>query len=87
MLQSMNEDVSIIGAEAFMNPVDSTEKMIGYYVGTSLMNLDLHLGIRHDRVNRKGTVAHHEEEEHHDEDDHDEEDHGDSTGRGHRHRP
>jgi len=78
VLQSMNEDVSIIGAEAFMNPVDSTEKMIGYYVGTSLMNLDLHLGIRHDRVNRKGTVAHHEEEEHHDDDDHDaEEDHDD----------
>ena len=35
------------------------------------------MGIRHDRVNRKGTVAHHEEEEHHDEDDHDEEDHDD----------
>ena len=26
VLQNMNEDVSIIGAEAFMNPVDSTEK-------------------------------------------------------------
>ena len=67
VLQNMNEDVSIIGAEAFMNPVDSTENMIGYYVGTSFMGLDLHLGIRHDRVNRQGTVAHaHEEEEHHD---------------------
>ena len=76
VLQNMNEDVSIIGAEAFMNPVDSTEKMIGYYVGTSLMGLDLHLGIRHDRVNRQGTVTHAHEEEHHDEDhdeDHDEE--------------
>lgn len=77
VLQSMNEDISIIGAKAFMNPVNSTEKTIGYYVGTSLMNLDLHLGIRHDRVNRKGMAAHHEEEEHHDEDDHDEEDHDD----------
>ena len=78
VLQNMNEDVSIIGAEAFMNPVDSSEKMFGYYVGTSLMGLDLHLGIRHDRVNRKGTVAHHEEEEHHDEDhdeDHEDEHH------------
>ena len=76
VLQNMNEDVSIIGAEAFMNPVDSTEKMIGYYVGTSLMGLDLHLGIRHDRLNRQGTVTHAHEEEHHDEDhdeDHDEE--------------
>ena len=80
VLQNMNEDVSVIGAEAFMNPVDSSEKMIGYYVGTEFMGLDIHLGIRHDRVNRKGTVAHHEEEEHHDEDDHDEdhdEDHDD----------
>ena len=40
------------------------------------MGLDLHLGIRHDRLNRQGTVTHAHEEEHHDEDhdeDHDEE--------------
>ena len=63
----MNEDVSILGAEAFMNPAESNEKMIGYYVGTRFMGLDLDLGIRHDRINRRGTVSHaHEEEEHHD---------------------
>ena len=73
VFQNMSEDVSILGAEAFMNPVDSSEKMIGYYVGTRFMGMDLDLGIRHDRVNRRGTVAHQEEEEHHDEDeDHDE---------------
>ena len=76
----MNEDVSILGAEAFMNPAESNEKMIGYYLGTRFMGLDLDLGIRHDRINRRGTVSHaHEEEEHHDEDeeDHDEEEHHD----------
>ena len=77
VFQNMNEDVSIIGAEAFMNPVDSNEQMIGYYLGTSFVGMDLDLGIRHDRVNRKGTVSQaHEEEEHHDDDhdeDHDEE--------------
>jgi iron complex outermembrane recepter protein len=73
VLQNMNEDVSIIGAEAFMNPVDSNEQMIGYYLGTSFVGMDLDLGIRHDRVNRRGTVSQaHEEEEYHD-DDHDEE--------------
>ena len=79
VLQNMNEDVSILGAEAFMNPAESNEKMIGYYLGTRFMGLDLDLGIRHDRINRRGTVSHaHEEEEHHDEDeDHDEEEHHD----------
>ena len=74
----MNEDVSILGAEAFMNPAESNEKMIGYYLGTRFMGLDLDLGIRHDRINRRGTVSHAHEEEHHDEDeDHDEEEHHD----------
>ena len=68
VFQNMSEDVSILGAEAFMNPVDSSEKMIGYYVGTRFMGMDLDLGIRHDRVNRRGTVAHHDEDEDHDED-------------------
>ncbi|HJL79832.1 MAG TPA: TonB-dependent receptor [Gammaproteobacteria bacterium] len=75
VFQNMSEDVSILGAEAFMNPVDSSEKMIGYYVGTRFMGMDLDLGIRHDRVNRRGTVAHQEEEEHHDEDEDHDEDH------------
>jgi iron complex outermembrane receptor protein len=39
------------------------------------MGMDLDLGIRHDRVNRRGTVAHQEEEEHHDEDEDHDEDH------------
>jgi len=78
VLQNMNEDVSILGAEAFMNPAESNEKMIGYYAGTRFMGLDLDLGIRHDRINRRGTVSHAHEEEHHDEDeDHDEEEHHD----------
>ena len=75
VFQNINEDVSILGAEAFMNPVDSNEKMIGYYVGTRFMGMDLDLGIRHDRVNRRGTLTHHEEEEHHDEDEDHDEDH------------
>ena len=58
VLQKMNEDVSILGEEAFMNPASSKEQMIGYYVGTGFMGLGLDLGIRHDRVNRKGTVTH-----------------------------
>ena len=72
VLQNMNEDVSILGAEAFMNPAESNEKMIGYYMGTRFMGLDFDLGVRHDRINRRGTVSHEHEEEHHDEDeDHD----------------
>ena len=58
------EDMSIIGEEAFMNPVNSEEFTVGYYLNTKLGEFDLDFGVRLDDITRNGSVA----EEHHDED-------------------
>ena len=66
------EDSAIIGHEAFMNPAENEETTFGYYLSTDLDLFHLDLGIRHDRINKKGSISTIHEEEHHD-DDHDEE--------------
>ena len=77
MVNFLEMDEAVIGAEAFMNPVQSEEFNFGYYLGTDLPgDFDLDLGLRFDSVNRKGSITEHHEEEHHD-DDHGDEDHGD----------
>ena len=71
MVNFLEMDEAILGAEAFMNPVQSEEFNIGYYLGTDLPGgFDLDLGLRYDSVNRKGSVSEHHEEDH-------DEDHGD----------
>jgi iron complex outermembrane receptor protein len=81
------EEMAIIGEEAFMAPVDSTETTLGFFSSDDLGFATLDLGVRFDRIERDGSLAemHHEEDhdEHegeHDEDhegDHDEEHHDD----------
>ena len=39
-----------------MEPTDSTETTIGYYLGTSLNEIDVDFGIRFDEINRKGLI-------------------------------
>ena len=78
-LNFVDEDNSIVGEEAFMNPANSKEFTIGYYISRPLGLYDLDLGFRLDQIERSGSVS---EEEHHeeDEDHHDEEhleEHGD----------
>ena len=63
MLNAIQEDVSIIGHEAFMKPSDNREFSFGYYLSRDSGLFDWHFGLRHDRISRKGAVAHHEEEE------------------------
>ena len=70
-LNFVDEDMSIVGEEAFMNPTASEEMTLGYYLSKQVDSFHLDLGIRHDRTSRKGSVSH--EEEHHDE--HEEEQH------------
>jgi len=74
-LNFVDEDMSIVGEEAFMNPTVSEEMTLGYYLSKQVDSFHLDLGIRHDRTSRKGSVSHEEEheEEHHDE--HEEEQH------------
>ena len=68
--------MSIIGEESFMNPTDSDELSIGYYLSapTDLFHIDF--GLRHDRISRNGSVTH-KEDDHDDHDDHGDDDHAD----------
>jgi iron complex outermembrane receptor protein len=61
------EEMSIIGEEAFMAPVDSTETTLGFFSSDDLGFANLDLGVRFDRIERDGFLS----EMHHDED-HDE---------------
>ena len=75
-IKSADEEMSIIGAEAFMNPSDSDELSVGYYLSAPMELFHIDFGIRHDKFSRKGSVTH-REEEHHDEDEHHDDDHDD----------
>ncbi|MDA9095975.1 TonB-dependent receptor [Porticoccaceae bacterium] len=66
------EDISVIGDETFINPTESKELTLGYYLSKDLDLFHVDLGIRHDQISRNGSVSHEEE---HDEDHADE--HGD----------
>ena len=69
----VDEDNSIVGEEAFMNPANSEELTIGYYLSKDLGMFDLDFGYRLDQIERSGSVS---EEEHGD-------DHGDEHGDEH----
>ncbi len=72
-LNFVDEDMSIVGEEAFMNPTASEEMTLGYYLSKQVDSFHLDLGIRHDRTRRKGSISHEEEHDEHEEEHHDEE--------------
>ena len=77
-LNLVEENTSIIGAEAFMNPSTRDEFTVGYFASREVSDYTLDFGLRFDRLANKGTVSEAHEEEHHDEEeDHDEEEHHD----------
>ena len=51
------EDVAIVGEEAFMQPVDSKMLSLGYFLCRELAVMDLDFGVRLDRVERDGSVV------------------------------
>ncbi len=51
------EDVAIVGEEAFMQPVDSKMLSLGYFICRELAVLDLDFGIRVDQVERDGSIV------------------------------
>ena len=74
----VDEDNSIVGEEAFMNPANSKEFTIGYYLSKDLGIYDLDVGFRLDQIERSGSVTEEEHGDHHDDDHGD--DHGDEHG-------
>ena len=82
VVNQVSEKVAVLGEEAFMEPVKSTETTIGAFGGFDVSGFDIDVGIRYDDIERKGTIREmHEEEEHeeeeHEEEEHDEEEHHD----------
>ena len=51
------EDIAIVGEEAFMQPVDSKILSLGYFMCRELAVLDLDFGIRVDQVERDGSIV------------------------------
>ena len=85
VLNYAEEEISIIGEEAFMAPVDSTETTLGFFSSDDLGFATLDLGVRFDHVERDGFVVEmHHENEHEEghEDEHDDE-HGDDHDEHH----
>jgi len=58
VFKSADEKMLIIGAESFMNPTDSDELSIGYYVSAPIDLFHMDFGLRHDRISRSGSVTH-----------------------------
>ena len=67
----VKQNESIIGDEAFMNPSDNRELTLGYYLSKEFDLFQADFGIRHDRINRKGSIS--VKEDHDDHDDHEDE--------------
>ena len=63
----VNEDTSVIGAEAFMTPASRDELTFGYYLSRSFDSFDLDFGVRYDMIDNEGSIVSMHEEEHHDE--------------------
>ena len=53
----VDEDNSIVGEEAFMNPANSEEFTIGYYISKDIGMFDLDFGYRLDQIERTGSVT------------------------------
>ena len=56
------QDSSIIGEEAFMQPVSTEETTMGYFVARDFGSYRLDYGLRYDDISRSGSVAHHDED-------------------------
>ena len=88
VLNLADEDIAITGEEVFLNPNQSREMTAGYYFSREFGDaFHVDFGARLDKINREGTLTHHDEEQHqeeghddkdHEEDGHDGEEHHDS---------
>ena len=72
-LNFVDEDTSVLGAEASMNPASRDELTLGYFASRDFDIFHVDFGIRFDNIDSEGSVSsaheeHHDEDEGHDED-------------------
>ena len=53
----LDEDSSIVGEEAFMNPATSEEFTLGYFMSKDLGMYNMDFGLRMDQIERSGSVS------------------------------
>ena len=53
----VDEDSSIVGEEAFMNPASNEELTLGYYISKDLESFNIDFGMRLDQIDRTGSVT------------------------------
>jgi len=53
----LDEDSSIVGEEAFMNPANSEEFTLGYYMSKDMGMYNVDFGVRMDQIERSGSVT------------------------------
>ena len=54
----VDEDTSIFGEEAFMNPTNNRELTLGYFVSKDYEPFHVDFGVRLDQIDRTGSVSH-----------------------------
>ena len=80
VLNLVDEDTSIIGSEAFMNPASSDELTLGYFITQDLNLFHVDLGLRWDKIDTKGSISNREDhDEDHDEDHHEDDEEVETT--------
>ena len=57
VLNFVDEDSSIVGEEAFMNPANNEEFTLGYYMSKDLEAFSVDFGMRLDQIDRTGSVT------------------------------
>ena len=57
VINIVDEDNSIVGEEAFMNPANNEEFTIGYFISKDLDLFNVDLGMRLDQIDRSGSVT------------------------------
>ena len=87
VLNQVTEKVAVLGEEAFMEPVKSSETTLGAFAGFKTAGFDIDFGARWDDVEREGMIRemhhddeHEDEEERHDDEHEGEEEHHDEHG-------
>ena len=57
VINIVDEDNSIVGEEAFMNPANNEEFTVGYYISKDFDLFNVDLGMRIDQIDRSGSVT------------------------------
>ena len=62
VVNTADQDSSIIGEEAFMRPVSAKETTLGFFTSKDFGTYTIDFGIRADDISRSGSIAHHDED-------------------------